>query len=423
MAGTLVNVSVGDYRLVEFLGAGGMGEVYRAVHAKIGRVAAIKVLNERAGGSTFAERFVNEARIHSSLHHPHIAELYDYVEIGGRACIFMEYVDGVTLHDRIRAAGRLPAAEALKVLRDVASALAYVHGLGVVHRDVKSINIKISSRGQVKLLDFGIAKDSASRKLTMVGGCIGTMDYLAPEQIQGKPSDQRADIWALGVLLYEMVTGVLPFAGDSLGSLCERITKARYVPARDLAPLLPPGIDGMIARCLQPSPGARYQSAAEVGADIASLELAPGAAESTAQKGPSLRALARDYWMVPAAAVVLAVAAGLILISGNRMPESDKVSVPLQTAQPPADPQPSPGSEKSARIRIETLDLPAEVYDKDGVTHLGSTQGGFERSFSTGTRVDLILRRTGCQDAQVQLEVGETDRQYQGWLCESASGN
>src|SRR5215213_7690581 len=169
------NQTVGEYRVVDFLGAGGMGEVYRAVHSKLGRIAAVKVLTQATNSSGFVERFFNEARIQASLQHPNIATLYDFLEVGGQPCIIMEYVDGQSLSERIQAYGALPLSETIFVFQAVAEAISYVHQHGVIHRDIKSNNIKISSSGQVKLLDFGIAKGQMSPGLTEAGSIIGTL--------------------------------------------------------------------------------------------------------------------------------------------------------------------------------------------------------------------------------------------------------
>ena len=198
----LVNQTIGEYRIESFLGAGGMGEVYRAVHGKIGRVAAVKVLTQATQSAGFRERFSNEARIQASLQHPNIATLYDFCEVAGQPCIIMEYVDGETIADRLAAHGPPSTLEAAYIFEKVVEAIDYIHRHGIIHRDIKSNNVKISSTGQVKLLDFGIAKGQTSPGLTEVGSVVGTLHYLAPELIRGGVADARGDIWALGVLLY-----------------------------------------------------------------------------------------------------------------------------------------------------------------------------------------------------------------------------
>jgi serine/threonine protein kinase len=207
----LLNSTVDGYRLVDFLGSGGMGEVYRAVHSKLGRVVAIKILTGIQRNPGAVERFLNEARLQAKLQHRHIAALYDFVDFQGQPCIIMEYVDGQTLFDRLQASRCLPLAEAIAIFQAVVEAVCYIHEQHIVHRDIKPTNIKVSPAGEVKLLDFGIAKAVFSQSLTAIGSVIGTPQYLSPEQIQGKPADARSDIWSLGVLLYEMVTGRFPF--------------------------------------------------------------------------------------------------------------------------------------------------------------------------------------------------------------------
>ncbi|MDQ3806047.1 MAG: serine/threonine protein kinase, partial [Acidobacteriota bacterium] len=247
----LVNQTIGEYRIESFLGAGGMGEVYRAVHQKIGRVAAVKVLTQATQSSGFRERFSNEARIQASLQHPNIATLYDFCEVCGQPCIIMEYVDGETIADRVAAHGPPSLAETAYVFEKVVEAIEYIHRHGIIHRDIKSNNIKISSAGQVKLLDFGIAKGQTSPGLTEVGSVVGTLHYLAPELIRGGVADARGDIWALGVLLYEMVTGRVPFHADTIGDLCDQIKRARYTPPAQLNPAVRPEVTKVIARCLR----------------------------------------------------------------------------------------------------------------------------------------------------------------------------
>src|ERR671916_172806 len=235
------NQTVGEYRVVDFLGAGGMGEVYRAMHSKIGRVAAVKVLTAQATQTAgFVQRFFNEARIQASLQHPNVATLYDFCEVQGQPCIIMEYVDGQTVSERIAAyRAPLPLSETVHVFEKVCEAIDYIHRHGVIHRDIKANNIKISSTGQVKLLDFGIAKGQDSRQLTQAGSVIGTLQYLAPELIRGGTADASGDIWALGVLLYEMVTGRMPFDAATVGDLCDRIGRVEYAPPAQVNPGVP----------------------------------------------------------------------------------------------------------------------------------------------------------------------------------------
>ena len=229
--GVLLHSSIGDYRLVDFVGAGGMGEVYRAIHLKLGRVVAIKVLTQGDRTPNLIERFHNEARLHSRLQHPRIATLHDFLEVSGQTCIVMEYVDGQSLDEHIKLAGRLPAPDALRIFRGIVEGVVYIHSNGIIHRDIKSNNIKITAGGEVKLLDFGIARADSSPKLTVVGDVVGTFQYLSPEQLTGGTADLRSDIWALGVLLYEMLSGDVPFDATSIGALYEKITRSDYQPA------------------------------------------------------------------------------------------------------------------------------------------------------------------------------------------------
>ncbi|MEW5983150.1 MAG: serine/threonine-protein kinase [Acidobacteriota bacterium] len=299
---SLVNSVVGDYRLVDFLGAGGMGEVYRAIHAKIDRVAAVKILT--ASTPEFRQRFLNEARVHARLHHPNIATLYDLLELGGRPCIIMEYVDGQTLADSIRCAGWLPVAEAWRIYQAVLSAVAYVHDQGIVHRDLKAANIRVSSQGVVKLLDFGIAKGSATPALTQVGNVVGTFMYMPPEQLKGEPADARSDVWALGILLYEMLTGRVPFEAPTVGQLIDKIQAGRYV---DL-PTLRPAADSeetpllghasrVVSRCLKRDPAERYQSAGIMVREVeAAFSRVDGGARLARASSPAARLGSAREW-------------------------------------------------------------------------------------------------------------------------------
>jgi serine/threonine protein kinase len=264
----MIGTMIGEYRIIDRLGAGGMGDVYRGVHSKIGRVVAVKVLNQASCDPTFVERFYNEARIQASLQHPNVAALYDFIQFNNQPCIVMEYIEGETLTERICARGTLPVAEALSIFQSVVEAVHYVHGQGIIHRDIKSNNVKINPAGQVKLLDFGIAKSGASPALTVTGGFIGTLQYLSPELFKGGHADARSDIWSLGVLLYEMVTGHMAFAATTLGELYEKVSRASYAPPAVFNPSVPGQVEAIISRCLKKNPSDRYQSASELLQDV-----------------------------------------------------------------------------------------------------------------------------------------------------------
>ncbi|MBV6521214.1 MAG: Serine/threonine-protein kinase PknD [Gemmatimonadaceae bacterium] len=267
-AGSLQRTTLGPYRLAGFLGAGGMGEVYRAVEVQTGRVVALKVLVQTARGGDQANRFRDEARIQSAMKHPAIAELHEYFEVDGLPCIAMEFVDGDTLDAVLRRRGPLPAQEALRLFADIVDAVGYLHQRGVIHRDIKSTNVKLTESGGVKLLDFGIAKSAGSPKLTATGSVVGTLHYLSPEQLRTGVAEARSDIWSLGVLLYELVTGRLPFDGDGLGILTERILRGVFRPASAAAGGSSRDVDRIIGRCLTVGLDGRYASAEALLTDV-----------------------------------------------------------------------------------------------------------------------------------------------------------
>ncbi|HEX8719381.1 MAG TPA: serine/threonine-protein kinase [Pyrinomonadaceae bacterium] len=414
------NQTVGEYRVVDFLGAGGMGEVYRAVHSKIGRVAAVKVLTQGTQGPDFVQRFFNEARIQASLQHPNVATLFDFCEVQGQPCIIMEYVDGQTVSERVSAYGAaLPLAEAAYVFERVCEAVEYIHRHGVIHRDIKANNIKISSGGQVKLLDFGIAKGQTSEQLTQTGSVIGTLQYLAPELIRGGAADARGDIWALGVLLYEMVTGRTPFEATTVGDLCDRIGRADYAPPAQLSPGLPREAAAIIARCLKKNPAERYASAAELLADARRLSAAvtrPGVSQSVSEAATAYAGSKPGGWPkgLPlfvggaAALVVLAfvVVIGYVFLApfGGGEEAGDSAAAAANPSNTARGLAPSPGAAGSERVvEITVSDGKAEVYR--GEERVGTTP--YTVRGRLGERVRLTLRRDGYSDEPVEFVVGE----------------
>ena len=258
-----INEMIGEYRVTGYLGEGGMGVVYSGIHEKLGRSAAIKILGKATKDESFKTRFFNEARLQAGLHHPNIATLYDFREEGDQLVIFMELVDGENLEDLIERRA-FTIDETLTVFSSICEAIAYIHRNGVIHRDIKAQNAKLTSGGSLKLLDFGIAKDSASQGLTQTGGVIGTPNYLSPEQLEAKPASAQTDIWALGVLLYEMLTGSLPFQGDTLGGLVLKITRAEFQPPDVVNPAVPREVSAIVAKCLKKDAANRYRTVGEL---------------------------------------------------------------------------------------------------------------------------------------------------------------
>jgi eukaryotic-like serine/threonine-protein kinase len=256
MNGTLTNRTIGSYTLTKWLGAGGMGEVYKATHISTRQPAAVKVLSQAAQSA----RFQNEAYIQASVHHPNIAALYDYVLHKDNPCIVMEYVEGPTLEKLIARHRRLPEAFALQLLEQITSAVAHLHREGIIHRDIKACNVKVSTEGTAKLLDFGIAKAAYTPRLTREGYVIGTTYAMSPEQFQNQV-DITSDCWALGVLLYEMLTGYRPFDGRTETEIRIKIERGEYMPPDLLMPDLSKNSKKIIKKLLTPQPHQRLTAA------------------------------------------------------------------------------------------------------------------------------------------------------------------
>jgi serine/threonine protein kinase/Tfp pilus assembly protein PilF len=279
-APSLTGQSILHYNIRERLGAGGSGEVYVADDTRLGRQVALKFLNaDRRRDSDSRARLLREARAASLLQSPHIAVTYDFVDYGNQLFIAMEYVEGEVLSDRI-ARGPVPISEAVDIAAQVADALDEAHGRNIVHRDIKSSNLIQTRRGLVKVLDFGLAKmdvpqstEKALRStsellVTSPGMVLGTIAYMAPEQLRADPVDHRADLFALGVVLYELLTARLPFRGVSLADTFDRIFHAEPEPVSRFIPDVPAELERILRKALQKSADDRYQSARELHIDL-----------------------------------------------------------------------------------------------------------------------------------------------------------
>ena len=279
----MIGKTVSHYAILEKLGAGGMGVVYKAEDTRLGRSVALKFLPDDLWQNPLAvERFEREARAVSALNHPHICSVHDVGEHGGRRFIVMEYVEGSSLHE-VLAAGALPTDQVVELGIQLADALEAAHEKGLIHRDIKPSNIILTRRGQVKLLDFGLAKsmtnpadhvaaEPTQADLTEFGVVLGTVAYMSPEQVRGEPLDACTDLFSLGAVLYEMATGRRAFPGNTSGTISEAILNRTPPPAADVNPKVPPGLEGIIAKSLEKQRELRYRKASDVRADLQRLK-------------------------------------------------------------------------------------------------------------------------------------------------------
>jgi eukaryotic-like serine/threonine-protein kinase len=267
--GATPQILLGRYEVGRLLGAGGMAEVYEGHDRLLARRVAIKILlSQYAHDPAFLARFRREAQSAASLSHPNIVSVFDTGSEGDTWFIVMEYVDGRTLKDIIRAEGALYWARAAEVAADVAGALAVAHARGIVHRDVKPGNVMLTTEGKVKVMDFGIARATAVPSITQTSAVVGTAQYIAPEQAQGLEVDGRTDVYALGCCLYEMVTGQVPFSGPTPVAIAYRHVREEPTPPRALNPDVPPPLERVCLKAMAKRPEDRYQTAAEMQRDL-----------------------------------------------------------------------------------------------------------------------------------------------------------
>jgi tetratricopeptide (TPR) repeat protein/predicted Ser/Thr protein kinase len=327
----MLGKTISHYRILSKLGEGGMGVVYKAEDLTLGRTVALKFLPpDSIAREEDRARLVHEARAAAALLHPNICPVYEIAEADSRIFIAMAHIEGRSLKDRI-AEGPIPLEEALSIARQIGDALASAHAKGIIHRDIKPANVMLTADGRPMLMDFGLAKVSGATKLTRTGTTMGTVAYMSPEQVQGREADHRADIWALGAVLYEMVSGRPPFGGDYEAALLYSILNEDPEPLAEEGGDISAGLDGIVAKALAKDPARRYQKAEDLVADLDALARDSGALP--AGKVMPARGLKR-LWRrarprqraaaVASVVALVAIASILIIRSGLMRPASEQ---------------------------------------------------------------------------------------------------
>ena len=260
----MIGQIVGNYKIEEKLGEGGMGAVYKGVDTMLDREVAIKALRpELASQTSVVERFRTEAVTLAKLNHPNIATLYSMFRQGEELYMVLEFVRGETLDSIMQKRGAMPAEEAIPVFCQVLDGIDHAHELGIVHRDIKPANMMLTEKGTLKVLDFGIARLLGSARMTRAGNIIGTLEYMAPEQVKGMETDGRSDIYSLGMMLYEVLTGQLPFQTENEFELMKAQTEETPRSPREINPGIPEEVEAAIMRAIQKNPDDRFQSGGE----------------------------------------------------------------------------------------------------------------------------------------------------------------
>ncbi len=283
---------------VKKIASGGMAHIFQARQPSLGRYIVVKKLKEELfTNPETLERFRREAKALASVLHQNIAHVYDFVESGKDSFLLMEYIEGIDLSTVTQKVGNLPPEIAASILLNVARGVSYIHAYHLIHRDIKPANIRLTTRGEVKLMDFGIVMDIENTSLTRTGMMVGSPSYLSPEQVLGDPITPAADIFLLGITLYEMLTGTRPFKEAEKETVFQRIRETKYIPARKMNSAIPKKLDKIIEKCLQKHPEDRYSDVKKV---ISELEQFLGAEKNTRTSDVILKYLDQEALISPA---------------------------------------------------------------------------------------------------------------------------
>lgn len=386
----------GRYVLEERIAAGGMGSVFAATDERLGRRVAVKLLrDELADDPRFVERFRREARAVAALSHPNIANVFDYGEDDEHHYIVMEYVDGRDLARLMREQEPFAPERAALIVADACEALGHAHAAGVVHRDVKPANIMLDSNGRVKVTDFGIARAAGDSTLTATGSVLGTAHYLSPEQASGSALGPPSDLYSMGVVLYELLTGVLPFTGDSPIAIAMSHVSDKMPAPSSVNPDVPPSLDEIVAIATAKDPAGRYPSAAQMAAELrgiarpqtdgalAAAALAGAGATSVLGAGDETLAVSGSTWPLPGdrwdahrlgrlvlitLVALVALAAALLLLrlfNSDEEPARSRRNGGRGAAPVQASSTPAPPETTTVTIPVDIVGEDAEKVAKD----------------------------------------------------------
>jgi beta-lactam-binding protein with PASTA domain/tRNA A-37 threonylcarbamoyl transferase component Bud32 len=396
--GEQVTVLGGRYRMESLLGQGGMAQVYKGTDTVLGRPVAIKILAPQyAKDQSFVDRFRREAQSAARLNHPNVVGVYDTGSDDGTHYIVMEFVEGRTLADFLSSGGSLLPERAVELASSVCVALSEAHKAGIVHRDIKPGNIMVTRNGEVKVMDFGIARAATAETVTATATVLGTASYLSPEQAQGKPVDARSDIYSLGIVLYEMLVGRVPFGGDSAVAVAYKHVQEPPEPPSRINPDISPSLEAVVMRALAKNPDNRYQTAEEFCADLDRVRrgmpvaATPLLAETQAVASPVTATRvqhptgvlppeeqgSRWPWVLIGVLVLLGVLIALFFIGRNLLNENaNQVGVPKLTGRTLTD----------AEAELKQRNLTAQVT----------------KEVNTSVRPDTVLSQTPAPGTTVQ---------------------